>query len=272
MGENKKRLDLILVDRGFFDSRQVSRTNIMCGNVLVDGIKIYKPGEKLNEMVNIEILNKKENQYVSRAGAKLKKAIDEFEINLIDKVCFDIGASTGGFTDCMLKEGAKKVYAIDVGYGQLDYKLRVDDRVEVIERTNVRYIEEDRFDTKGDFATIDVSFISLEKVLVKVFSFLSDSGKIVALIKPQFEAGKDKVNKKGIVKDKQVHFEVICRILDFIRSNGYGILNLTFSPIKGGNGNIEFLVYLSKIGNVDLIDDKFIWNIVNSSHDDRNFV
>ncbi len=271
MSETKKRLDVILVERGFYYSRQVSRTNIMCGNVLVNGLKIFKPGEKLNEFVDIEILNKKVNDYVSRAGAKLKKAIHEFEINLVDKVCFDIGASTGGFTDCMLKEGAKKIFAIDVGYGQLDYKLRVDERVEVFERTNVRYVEENQFGVKGDFATIDVSFISLEKVLEKVFSLLCDNGEIVALIKPQFEAGKGKVNKKGIVKDSQVHFEVVRKILDFSLVKGFGILNLTFSPIKGGNGNVEFLVHLSKESQECFIDDDFIWNVVNQAHDERNF-
>ncbi len=270
MGE-KKRLDLILTDRGFFNSRQISRTNIMCGNVLVDGIKVFKPGEKLDENVKIEIIGKKENLYVSRAGVKLKKAIDEFGIDLKNKICFDIGASTGGFTDCMLKEGASKIFAIDVGYGQLDYRLRVDERVVVLERTNVRYVDEDFFDVKGEFSCIDVSFISLEKILGKVRSFLKSDGEIVALIKPQFEARKGKVNKKGIVKDKEIHFEVIDKILNFLRLNKFGILGLSYSPIRGGNGNIEFLVHLSVGSKNDFIDENYIWNIVELSHKNQNF-
>ncbi len=270
MGE-KKRLDIILVERGFFCSRQVSRTNIMCGNVLVDGIKIFKPGEKLNENVDITILGKKEGIYVSRAGMKLKKAIDTFGIDLHGKICFDIGASTGGFTDCMLREGTQKVFAVDVGYGQLDYKLRVDERVVVLERTNVRYIDENSFDEKANFASIDVSFISLEKIINKVRDLLDDNGQIVALIKPQFEAGKGKVNKKGIVKDKEVHFEVIDRILNFMRENNFGILDLTYSPIRGGNGNIEFLVHLSVNNGEDFVNEDYIWNVVNLSHEDQNY-
>ena len=265
----KKRLDIILVERGFFNSRQVSRTNIMCGNVLVKGIKVFKPGEKLDEDVQIEIIRQKDTIYVSRAGAKLKKAIDEFNIDIKDKNCFDIGASTGGFTDCMLREGAKKVYAIDVGYGQLDYKIRIDNRVVVLERTNVRHIDENIFEEKGDFASIDVSFISLEKILNKVRSFLNSSGCIVALIKPQFEAGKGKVNKKGIVKEPETHFEVINKILNYLRENNFGILNLTYSPIRGGSGNIEFLVYLKVTPAKDDIDDNYIWNIIKSSHDNN---
>lgn len=262
----KKRLDLLLVDKCFFDSRQISRTNIMCGNVLVNGIKIFKPGEKVDQDVDIRIIKQKENLYVSRAGIKLKRAIDEFEINLNNSICFDIGASTGGFTDCMLKEGASKVFAIDVGYGQLDYKLRIDERVVVLERTNVRYISENNFDIKGDFASIDVSFISLEKVLNKVRELLKNCGKIVALIKPQFEAGIGKVNKKGIVKDENIHFEVIEKILQFARLNKFGILGLTYSPIKGGNGNIEFLVYLNCEYSMDVIDEEYIWNVIRLSH------
>lgn len=261
----KKRLDIILVDRGFFQTRQISRTNIMCGNVLVNGLKIFKPGEKLQDNVDIQIIGQKETEYVSRGGLKLKKALEEFNISLKHKVCFDIGASTGGFTDCMLKEGASKVYAIDVGYGQLDYKLRIDERVEVIERTNVRYLDENSFNEKGDFSSIDVSFISLEKILHKVRSFLKPDGKIVALIKPQFEAGKGKVNKKGIVKDENVHFEVIDKMLRFLRDNKFGILGLTHSPIKGGNGNVEFLVYLNFEPIEDNINEEYIWNVIKTS-------
>lgn len=267
---DKKRLDVILVERGFFDSRQVSRTNIMCGNVIVEGVKITKPGEKLDYNVNIEIIGKKESTYVSRAGAKLKKAISTFDIDLADKICFDIGASTGGFTDCMLREGAKKVFAIDVGYGQLDYRLRVDERVEVFERTNVRHADPEIFSDKGDFASIDVSFISLEKILNNVRRFLTDEGRIVALIKPQFEAGKGKVNKKGIVKDNEVHFEVISRILEFVRSNNFGVLGLTSSPIRGGHGNIEFLVHLSVTPVEDFISDDDIMEVINIAHENQN--
>ncbi len=265
----KKRLDVILVERGFYSSREISRTNIMCGNVLVDGIKIVKPGEKLFEDAPIEIIGKKESIYVSRAGAKLKKAIDNFSIDLKGRVCFDIGASTGGFTDCMLREGASKVFAIDVGYGQLDYRLRTDERVVVFERTNVRYVEPEVFSHKGDFASIDVSFISLEKIIGNVRRFLKDDGQIVALIKPQFEAGKGKVNKKGIVKDKEVHFEVIHRILEFMRGNGFRILNLTYSPIRGGHGNIEFLVHLGNEKGLDEITEDVIKGVVNEAHEDQ---
>lgn len=264
---DKKRLDLILVDKGFFSSRQISQTNIMCGNVLVDGIKVLKPGEKINCSSSIQVIKHKDNLYVSRGGMKLKKAIDEFNIDLRRKICFDIGASTGGFTDCMLSEGAQKVYAIDVGYGQLAYKLRVDGRVVVLERTNVRYVDESLFDDKGDFASIDVSFISIEKILCKVRSFLNDNGRIVALIKPQFEAGKGKVNKKGIVKDKETHFEVIYRILEFLKLNDFGIMGLTFSPIRGGDGNIEFPVYISTTVTENFIDENYIRNIVDLSHE-----
>ena len=262
----KKRLDVLLVEKNFFDSRQVSRTNIMCGNVLVNGIKIFKPGEKVNEDSKISILNKKENLYVSRGGLKLKKAIDEFKIDLNGKVCFDIGASTGGFTDCMLREGAIKVFAIDVGYGQLDYKIRIDERVSVLERTNIRYVDENSFSVKGNFASIDVSFISLEKVLNKVKSLLDNCGEIVALIKPQFEAGREKINKKGIVKDANTHLEVILNILNFCRMNNFGILGLTYSPIKGGNGNVEFLVHLSCERVEDFIDENCILDIIKSAY------
>lgn len=266
----KKRLDIILVERGFFNSRQISRTNIMCGNVIVDGIKITKPGEKLDYNVGIEITGKKESTYVSRAGAKLKKALTTFNIDLLDKVCFDIGASTGGFTDCMLQEGAKKVFAIDVGYGQLDYRLRIDDRVEVFERTNVRHASPEIFSDKGDFASIDVSFISLEKILDNVRRFLTENGMIVALIKPQFEAGKGKVNKKGIVKDKKVHFEVVSKILKFVRLNNFGVLGLTSSPIRGGHGNIEFLVHLSVNPISDFISDGDIQCVIDIAHENQN--
>ena len=272
MGE-KKRLDIILVERGFFDSRQVSRTNIMCGNVVVDGIKITKAGEKVDCDLNIEILKQKETTYVSRAGAKLKMTKDVFVIKLSYKICFDIGASTGGFTDCMLREGAFKVFAIDVGYGQFDYKLRTDERVVVFERMNVRYADSENFPNKGDFASIDVSFISLEKILNKVRSFLKDNAHIVALIKPQFEAGKGKVNKKGIVKDKEVHFEVIDKIVKFVRENNFGVLDLTYSPIKGGHGNIEFLVYLGvkNAHSNTVVDNEFIERVINEAHIEQNY-
>lgn len=268
----KKRLDLILIDRGIYESRQISRTNIMCGNVLVNGVKVFKSGEKVNDDVKIEILGKKEGTYASRAGLKIKKAIDEFGVDLKNKICFDIGASTGGFTDCILKEGASKVFAIDVGYGQLDYRLRVDERVVVVERTNVRYIEEDFFDIKGKFSCIDVSFISLEKILNKVRTFLTSDGEIIALIKPQFESGRGKVNKKGIVKDKEVHFEVIEKILNFSRENKFGVLGITFSPIRGGNGNIEFFIHLSCESKEDFIDEEYIWEIVNEAHEIGNSI
>lgn len=245
MSEEKERLDTILVERGMFPSREQARASIMAGEIFVDGNRKDKSGEKVKKNSRIEFKGEK-LKYVSRGGKKLEKALESFKINLEQKNCLDIGASTGGFTDCMLQNGAKKVIAIDVGYGQFAWKLRIDPRVECIERTNVRYIKPEDVDTIADFASIDVSFISLRKVIPAVLNLLSEKGEIVALIKPQFEAGKGKVGKKGVVRDKNTHKEVIEDIADFIISNNLNIIGIDYSPITGPEGNIEYLIYFTK--------------------------
>ncbi|MCX7903970.1 MAG: TlyA family RNA methyltransferase [Caloramator sp.] len=263
---DKERLDVLLVQKGFFETREKARKNIMAGLVFVDGIRVDKAGEKVNVDSNIEI---KGNAlpYVSRGGLKLEKALLSFNINLNDKVAIDVGASTGGFTDCMLKNGAKKVFAIDVGYGQLAWELRNDPRVVVMERTNIRFVKPEDLGEFADFASIDVSFISLKLVLPVVKSLLKDDGEIVALIKPQFEAGREKVGKKGVVRDPDVHKEVITEIFNFAKSINFGICGLQFSPIKGPEGNIEYLLYLSKNTNNDIENLQLeISNIVYEAH------
>lgn len=241
----KERLDVLLVQQGLATSRELAKAYIMAGNVYVDGQKEDKAGTKVAVTAALEV---KGNQmkYVSRGGYKLEKAIDAFDISLEGKICLDIGASTGGFTDCMLQNGAVKVYAIDVGYGQFAWKLRNDPRVVCLEKTNVRYVTHEQVPDEGDFASIDVSFISLTKVLPAVLGVLSEKGQLVCLIKPQFEAGREKVGKKGVVRDIQVHKEVIEKIASYVRTQGLGILGLSFSPIKGPEGNIEYLIYLDK--------------------------
>ncbi|CCJ34582.1 TlyA family RNA methyltransferase [Caloramator australicus] len=263
---SKERIDVLLVHKGFFDTREKARKNIMAGLVFVDGVRVDKAGEKVDIDSEIEI---KGNAipYVSRGGLKLEKALLSFNINLKDKVTIDIGASTGGFTDCMLKKGAKKVFAIDVGYGQLAWDLRNDPRVVVMERTNIRYVKPEDLGEFADFASIDVSFISLKLVLPVVKGLLKDEGEIVALIKPQFEAGREKVGKKGVVRDPDVHREVIKEIIDFAKSIDLTIKGLQFSPIKGPEGNIEYLLYLSKnIDNGIENIESLIINIVNEAH------
>lgn len=241
----KERLDVLLVQQGLATSRELAKAYIMAGNVYVDGQKEDKAGTKVAVTAALEV---KGNQmkYVSRGGYKLEKAIDAFDISLEGKICLDIGASTGGFTDCMLQNGAVKVYAIDVGYGQFAWKLRNDPRVVCLEKTNVRYVTHEQVPEEGDFASIDVSFISLTKVLPAVLGVLGEKGQLVCLIKPQFEAGREKVGKKGVVRDIQVHKEVIEKIASYVRTQGLGILGLSFSPIKGPEGNIEYLIYLDK--------------------------
>lgn len=241
----KERLDVLLVQQGLASSRELAKAYIMAGNVYVDGMKEDKAGTKVAVNAAIEV---KGNQmkYVSRGGYKLEKAIDAFGISLDGKICLDIGASTGGFTDCMLQNGAAKVYAIDVGYGQFAWKLRQDERVICLEKTNVRYVTKEQVPDAGDFASIDVSFISLTKVLPAVLGVLGEKGQLVCLIKPQFEAGREKVGKKGVVRDIAVHKEVIEKIAAYAEEQGLGILGLSFSPIKGPEGNIEYLIYLDK--------------------------
>lgn len=244
----KKRIDLLLVDMGYFESREQARRNIMAGNVFVDNQRIDKAGTAVRIDSEIKVKGKL-IPYVSRGGLKLEKAISNFDLDLNGRVCMDIGASTGGFTDCMLQNNAKKVYSVDVGYGQLAWKLREDSRVVCLERQNIRYLDESILDPRPQFASIDVSFISLRLVLPKTWSILEKSGRVVALIKPQFEAGRDKVGKKGVVREKSTHIEVIDFVSKMAVGEGFRILDLDFSPIKGPEGNIEYLIYLEKIEN-----------------------
>ncbi len=241
----KERLDVLLVQKGLAPSREKAKTMIMEGNVFVDNQREDKAGTFFDPSVNIEI-HGNTLRYVSRGGLKLEKAMAQFGITLDDKVCMDIGASTGGFTDCMLQNGAKKVYAVDVGYGQFAWKLRQDPRVVCMEKTNIRYVTPEDIGDALNFASVDVSFISLTKVLGPAKELLKDGGQMVCLIKPQFEAGKDKVGKKGVVRDPAVHKEVIERVILFAKSIGFGILHLDYSPIKGPEGNIEYLVHIVK--------------------------
>ena len=241
----KKRLDVLVCENGLAASREKAKALIMAGVILVDGQREDKPGSAFAEDAKITMKGKP-LAYVSRGGLKLEKAIKEFGLDLSGKICFDAGASTGGFTDCMLQNGAVKVYAADVGYGQLDWKLRSDDRVICMEKYNVRYLTPDHIEDTCSFASIDVSFISLTMILLPVSSILDEDGKIVALIKPQFEAGREKVGKKGVVKEKSTHREVIKKVLEFALQNGLYPEGLTFSPVKGPEGNIEYLLLLSK--------------------------
>ena len=246
METNKERLDSLIAKLGLAESREKAQSQIMAGNVFVNGQKVDKPGTKINVDSNVEIRGNS-LPYVSRGGLKLEKAIKEFNINLRGTLAMDVGASTGGFTDCMLQNGASKVYAIDVGYGQLAWKLRTDERVICLERTNVRYITDEVVKELVDFISIDVSFISLTKVLPAVWKLLSSYGGIICLIKPQFEAGREKIGKKGVVRDKSVHIEVINKIVAFCIENlDSQIRGLTYSPIKGPEGNIEYLLYIGK--------------------------
>lgn len=241
----KERLDVLLVNRGLAASREKAKAVIMAGIVYVDGQKEDKAGATFADTVNIEVRGNT-LKYVSRGGLKLEKAMSHFGLTLEGKVCMDVGASTGGFTDCMLQNGAVKVYSIDVGHGQLDWKLRNDPRVVCMERTNIRYVTPEDIGEPASFVSIDVSFISLTKVLTPVRQLLADEGEIVCLIKPQFEAGREKVGKKGVVRDPKVHLEVIRAVMDYASSIGFEILHLEFSPIKGPEGNIEYLLHLKK--------------------------
>lgn len=241
----KERLDVLLVQKGLAPSREKAKTMIMEGNVFVDHQREDKAGTFFDPSVNIEI-HGNTMRYVSRGGLKLEKAMAQFGIVLDDKVCMDIGASTGGFTDCMLQNGASKVYAVDVGYGQFAWKLRQDPRVVCMEKTNIRYVTPEDIADALDFASVDVSFISLTKVLEPAKELLKDGAEMVCLIKPQFEAGKEKVGKKGVVRDPAVHIEVIERVILFAQSIGFGVLHLDYSPIKGPEGNIEYLVHIKK--------------------------
>ena len=239
----KERLDVLLVQRGLAPSREKAKAMIMEGNVYVNGQKEDKAGAGFDTEVPIEVRGNT-LAYVSRGGLKLEKAMKEFALSLDGMVCMDIGASTGGFTDCMLQNGAAKVYAVDVGYGQFAWKLRQDARVVCMEKTNIRYVTPEDIGEPLDFASVDVSFISLTKVLGPAKALLKENAEMVCLIKPQFEAGREKVGKKGVVRDRSVHLEVIEKVLAFARELGFSVLHLSFSPIKGPEGNIEYLVHL----------------------------
>lgn len=239
----KERLDVMLVNRGLATSREKAKAIIMSGIVYVDGQKEDKAGSMFEEKVKVEVRGTT-LKYVSRGGLKLEKAMTHFGVQPQGKVCMDVGSSTGGFTDCMLQNGAVKVYAVDVGHGQLDWKLRNDPRVVCMEKTNIRYVTPDDIPDKIGLSSIDVSFISLTKVLGPVKALLADDGQVVCLIKPQFEAGREKVGKKGVVREKSTHLEVIRKVMEFASEIGFEILNLEYSPIKGPEGNIEYLLYL----------------------------
>jgi len=243
----KKRLDILITEKGLAPSREKARAMIMEGHVYVNGEREEKAGSQFAEDVSIEVRGRT-LPYVSRGGLKLEKAIDEFGLKLDGFVCLDIGCSTGGFTDCMLQNGASKVFAVDVGYGQLDWKLRNDSRVVCMEKTNARYLRPEDIGEPVDFFSADVSFISLTKILPSVRELAKEGAEAVLLIKPQFEAGKDKVGKKGVVRDPEVHKEVIRGIVSFSSENGFEPLGLSFSPIRGPEGNIEYLYYLKKTG------------------------
>lgn len=242
---DKERLDVLVTQCYPELSREKAKAIIMAGQVYVDGIKEEKAGTKVDRTAEITVKNKK-MKYVSRGGFKLEKAINEFGVNLEGKICMDIGASTGGFTDCMLQNGAKKVYSIDVGHGQFDWGLRNDPRVVCLEKTNVRYLTEEHVPDLADFASVDVSFISLTMVIEPALKRMTDEAQFVCLIKPQFEAGREKVGKKGVVRDLSVHNEVIVKIIDYAFNIGLNVRSIDYSPIKGPEGNIEYLIWLDK--------------------------
>ena len=263
---SKERLDALLVTRGLAGSRERAKRMIMAGEVLVDEQKIDKAGTMVKAEANIRLLGS-DIPYVSRGGLKLEKAMKAFELEMMGKRAADIGASTGGFTDCMLQNGASRVFAIDVGYGQLAWKLRNDERVVNMERTNIRHVTLADIGEPLDFASIDVAFISLEKVLPIAYALLREGGEIAALIKPQFEAGRSFVGKKGVVRDPAVHLLVIKKVLVFAKETGFLVKALTYSPVKGPEGNIEYLCYLSKAVGCSLVDDETMAAVVNAAHD-----
>lgn len=261
----KIRLDAAVTDKGLAESREKAKALIMAGCVLVDGEKCDKAGTFIKSDSVIEI---KGNplKYVSRGGLKLEKAIQKHHFDLTGKVCIDIGASSGGFTDCMLQNGASRVYAVDVGYGQLAWSLRNDPRVVNLERTNIRYVTEEQIPQLLDFGSIDVSFISLTLVLPVLHRLLKETGEALCLVKPQFEAGKGKVGKKGVVREPEIHCEVLEKILNFCNQNGFLVLDMDYSPIKGPEGNIEYLFYMKKSNQISSLNDQDVQNLVAESH------
>jgi len=260
----KNRLDIILTEKNLAESREKAKAIIMTGVVYVDNQKCDKPGTIIDDTQAIEIRGKT-LPYVSRGGLKLEKAKDVFSISFQDAVCMDAGASTGGFTDVMLQGGAKKVYAVDVGYGQLAWKLRTDPRVVNLERTNIRHVTEEQIPEPLDFASADVSFISLYHVIPVLYRLLKADGAAVMLIKPQFEAGREKVGKKGVVRDMQVHIEVMEKIIGLVHAEGFGILGLDFSPVKGPEGNIEYLIYIKKAA-ASILDESAASEVAKRAH------
>ena len=263
----KIRLDQLIFGKGLLESREKAKALIMSGAVLVDGERVDKAGAMVGP--NCEIKIKSFPKYVSRGGLKLEKAVFGLNLGLDGFVCLDIGASTGGFTDCMLQNGARKVYAVDVGYGQLSWKLRVDGRVKNLERVNARYLTAEQVPDRIDFASVDVSFISLTLILPVLYGFLKDNSVAVILIKPQFEAGRDQVGKKGVVKDPKVHEAVLRRIYSFCIETGFSVIYMDYSPIRGPEGNIEYLFAIKK-GNFGSCDEDLIGEIVKNSHDNFN--
>jgi len=258
------RVDVFLVENGMIQSREKAKKLIMAGMVMVNGKPADKPSFEVTDQDEITI--KKEEKYVSRGGYKLEKAIKQFNIDLKDKVAMDIGASTGGFTDCMLQNGAKLVYAIDVGYGQLDWKLRNNNKVVVMERFNARYLEKSMLKEIPDFVSIDVSFISLNKIIKPLYDCLNEDAEVIALIKPQFEAGRELIGKNGVVRDEKVHKFVAQKVIKEFNEAGYSTIGLSYSPIKGPKGNIEFLIYAKKSKNVVDYAYKIVENVVKEAH------
>lgn len=284
----KERLDVLLLKRNLVESREKAKAIIMSGNVFVNGQREDKAGSTFADTVEIEVKGAPQ-KYVSRGGFKLEKAVEHYGVSLEGKTCMDVGSSTGGFTDCMLQNGAVKVYAVDVGTNQLAWKLRQDERVISMEKTNIKYVEPDQIPDDIDFISIDVAFISLTKVLIPVRNLLKDSGEVVCLIKPQFEAGREKVGKKGVVRDPEVHKEVIEHVISYAVGIGFHVLNLDYSPIKGPEGNIEYLLHIQKcntpevdgslsllecskyVDNENLVDlTKAINTIVSAAHNTLN--
>ncbi len=265
----KIRIDIALHEQGYAPSREKAKALIMTGNVFINNERVSKAGDMIPIDSVIEVKGG-ELKYVSRGGLKLEKAIELYNIDLSDCICMDIGASTGGFTDCMLKNSAKKVYAVDVGYGQLAWSLRTDERVVNMERTNIRYVTHEQVVEELDFASIDVSFISLTLVLPVLKSLLKQGGEALCLVKPQFEAGKGKVGKKGVVRELSIHIEVLKKIYDFLMEHGFSINGATFSPIKGPQGNIEYLYYIKNEENTSKITFEDIEKIAQNSHAELN--
>ncbi len=262
----KIRLDVLLAEKGLAESRERAKALIMAGQVYIDNQKCDKPGQQVDPEKTSPEVRGDTLKYVSRGGLKLEKAMAEFPVFLEGKTAMDIGASTGGFTDCMLQNGAKKVFAVDVGYGQFAWKLRQDKRVVNMERTNIRYVTPEDIGCPIDFASIDVSFISLTLVLPVAYKLLAPDGEVVALIKPQFEAGRGQVGKKGVVRDISIHYSVIKKVTDFAREIGFIPAGLSYSPVKGPEGNIEYLIYLKKTGGEDAVTEALIKEVADNSH------